>query len=98
MGARRTSSPVRAHSRIASNGWPAPQGLTLFETVWDSSFIEVIASDQISRDIAWREPGSWSVDPPAGYDDDAIETFTKLVADLNASGRAGRAGFYFRLD
>ena len=34
-------------------------GLELFDTVWDSSFVEMIASDQIRRDIAWREPASW---------------------------------------
>ena len=74
----------------------ADAGLRLVDTVWDSSFIEVIASDQISRDIAWHEPASWSESPPAGYDDETIASFKTQVADLNAAGRAGRAGFYFR--
>jgi SAM-dependent methyltransferase len=71
-------------------------GLSLVEVVWDSTFLEVIASDQISHDIAWREPASWNVNPPAGYDDATIESFKKLVVELNGTGRAGRAGFYFR--
>lgn len=71
-------------------------GLTLVDVVWDSSFIEVLASDQISRDIAWRESASWNVSPPAGYDDATIATFKTVVTDLNATGRAGRAGFYLR--
>jgi hypothetical protein len=70
--------------------------LSLVEVVWDSTFLEVIASDQISHDIAWREPASWNVNPPAGYDDATIESFKKLVVELNGTGRAGRAGFYFR--
>ena len=71
-------------------------GLKLFGVVWDSTFVEVLASDQISRDIAWRESASWNVDPPAGYDEETIKSFRTLVTELNSSGQAGRAGFYFR--
>jgi SAM-dependent methyltransferase len=71
-------------------------GLSLVDVVWDSTYVEVIASDQIARDIAWREPASWSVAPPAGFDEATIASYQAMVADLNRSGRAGRAGFYFR--
>jgi len=71
-------------------------GLELFDVVWDSSFEEMIASEQIARDVAWREPASWSVTPPAGFSDGTIESYRDWVAALNGSGNAGRAGFYFR--
>ena len=71
-------------------------GLSLVDVVWDSSHLEVIASEQISRDVAWRESGSWYRDPPAGFDDETIAGYKALVTDLNREGRAGRAGFYFR--
>jgi hypothetical protein len=58
--------------------------------------MEVIASEQITHDLAWREPGSWWVDPPAGFDQATIAGYQALVDDLNRTGRAGRAGFYFR--
>jgi SAM-dependent methyltransferase len=84
------------HTRSSLEQMATIAGLTLVDVVWDSTFVEVLASDQISRDIAWREPASWSVHPPAGYDDEKIREFRTLVAELNRSGRAGRAGFYFR--
>jgi SAM-dependent methyltransferase len=73
-------------------------GLALVDTVWESSFVEVIASEQITRDIAWREPASWNMNPPAGIDKETIAGFRTLVTDLNNTARAGRAAFYFRLD
>jgi SAM-dependent methyltransferase len=71
-------------------------GLALVDVVWDSSYLEVIASEQIGRDVAWREPGSWFRDPPAGFDAATIAGYKAQVAELNRDGRAGRAGFYFR--
>jgi SAM-dependent methyltransferase len=71
-------------------------GLELVDVVWDSSYLEIVASEQIGRDIAWREPGSWYRDPPAGFDDATIAGYRTLVTELNREGRAGRAGFYFR--
>ena len=84
------------HTQASLERVAAAAGLSLVDVVWDSSYIEVIASDQIAHDIAWREPASWSVDPPASYDEATIASYQALVADLNRSGRAGRAGFYFR--
>ena len=73
-------------------------GLALVDTVWESTFIEVIASEQITRDIAWREPASWNMNPPAGLDKETIAGYRTLVTGLNNTARAGRAAFYFRLD
>ena len=43
-------------------------GLALVDVVWDSSYLEIIASEQIGRDIAWRETGSWLRASPADRD------------------------------
>jgi len=87
------------HTVASLNRLAASAGLELFDTVWDSTFVEMIASDQISRDIAWREPASWGEHPDAEasaglYD---IAALTTRTAELNASGNSGRAGFYFRV-
>jgi SAM-dependent methyltransferase len=71
-------------------------GLSLVDVVWDSSYLELIASEQIARDVAWREHGSWYRDPPAGFDDETIAEYRALITRLNRDGRAGRAGFYLR--
>lgn len=84
------------HTQASLERMADAAGLSLVDVVWDSTYIEVIASDQIARNIAWREPASWSVHPPAGYDGETLASFQAQVADLNRSGRAGRAGFYFR--
>ena len=51
--------------RRASSGWLRNRA-QVTDVVWDSTYLEIIASEQIRRDLAWREPGSWYVDPPAG--------------------------------
>jgi SAM-dependent methyltransferase len=70
-------------------------GLTLIDVVWDSTPLEIIASEQIRRDIAWREPRSWNEAPPGIFDADFEAQAKAQVQQLNAEGRAGRAGFYF---
>jgi SAM-dependent methyltransferase len=84
------------HTRTSLEILARRAGLVPFDVVWDSSYLEIIASEQIGRDIAWRESGSWFRDPPAGYDAGKIARFKSLIRDLNLEGRAGRAGFYFR--
>ena len=69
-------------------------GLALRDVVWDSTPQEIIASEQIRRDIAWREPGSWNEHPPGVFDEDFEAQAKAKVRELNAEGRAGRAGFY----
>lgn len=71
-------------------------GLSLVDVVWDSTFQEIIASEQIRRDIAWREPRSWNEQPPGIFDKQFEADARTQVRQLNAEGRAGRAGFYFR--
>jgi SAM-dependent methyltransferase len=84
------------HTRASLERLAGAVGLELEHVEWDSTFLELIASTQIARDIAWREPASWKSNPPAGFDDATIERFKRKVATLNAGGTAGRAGFYFR--
>jgi SAM-dependent methyltransferase len=84
------------HTRASLERLAAESGLELVEVVWDSSFLELIASTQIARDVAWREPASWQANPPAGFDEAMIQDFKRQVVALNAAGDAGRAGFYFR--
>jgi SAM-dependent methyltransferase len=84
------------HTRASLDILARRAGLALFDVVWDSSYLELIASEQIGRDVAWREPRSWYRDPSAGFDADTIAQYETLIAELNRNGRAGRAGFYFR--
>jgi SAM-dependent methyltransferase len=84
------------HTRAGLELVAGRAGLALVDIVWDSSYVEIIASEQIARDVAWREPGSWYCDPPAGFDAETILEYRSRVATLNEGGRAGRAGFYFR--
>ena len=83
-----TQASIAALARVA--------GLEVVATVWDSSFVEILASQQIQRDIAWREPASWRTTgiPAAGSPE--IAELRAKVAELNAAGQAGRAGFYLR--
>lgn len=71
-------------------------GLVRTATVWESTYLEMIASDQIERGIPWRSEDSWHNGPPAGYSDAAIAAYKSIVADLNREGRAGRAALWFR--
>jgi SAM-dependent methyltransferase len=71
-------------------------GLTLERTDYDSTFLEIIASDQIRRDIAWREPASCRLDLAAPAVQPAVALAKATVARLNAEGRGGRAMFVFR--
>ena len=84
------------HTRASLERLAADTGLEIVEVQWDSSYLEIIASTQIARDVAWREPASWHSSPPAGFDDQMLEDFERRVAALNEAGTAGRAGFYLR--
>jgi SAM-dependent methyltransferase len=84
------------HTRASLARLARDTGLEIFHIEWDSSYPELIASTQISRDVAWREPASWHTNPPAGFDDPMIERFKSRAVALNKSGDAGRAGFYLR--
>lgn len=75
----------------------AMAGLELYDIVWDSSFVEMIASEQITRDVAWREPESWATNAQVGFSDALVDSYRDWVAKLNTTGNAGRAGFYFRI-
>jgi SAM-dependent methyltransferase len=74
----------------------AAAGLEIVRIVWDTTFLELIASIQIQRDVAWREPASWNVSPPGSFDKSEIAAFKRQAAELNAAGDGGRAGLYLR--
>jgi len=84
------------HTLASLDRCAARAGLERIDVVWDSSVTEIIASEQIARDVAWREPASWGEKPPAGIDDATIAAWRATIAELNATGRAGRAGVYYR--
>lgn len=86
------------HSRQSMADLVARVGLVVADVVFDSSEVEIIASEQIRRDVAWREPGSWLVTPPAGFSDADRDRFRSTVEELNRTGKAGRAAFYIRAD
>lgn len=71
--------------------------LEIFETVWDSTFVEILASEQIQRDIAWREPASWGASPPPAADSPEIAQLKARASELNAAGQGGRAAFFMRV-
>jgi SAM-dependent methyltransferase len=70
-------------------------GLELERVVFDSSALEVLASDQIGRDIAWREPGSYWSDHGL-VSPSEVSAARGLAARLNRAGQGGRAAFFFR--
>jgi SAM-dependent methyltransferase len=74
----------------------ANAGLRLARAAYDSSYIEILASDQIARDVAWREPGSWWADAPGAFDEAEIAAARATASRLNEAGDAGRAAFFFR--
>ncbi len=72
-------------------------GLQVAQAFHDSSAAEIIGSEQIARDLATFEPGSWFVDPAASaYGPDHLERMAVDVARLNREGRAGRGGYLLR--
>lgn len=74
----------------------AGAGLTIAETSFDSTEVEIIASEQFARDIAWREPGSWAIDGAESVDAATSARYRATVDRLNRDGRAGRAAFFLR--
>lgn len=87
---------VYIHTATSLGILAADAGLVTTDVVWDSTFLEIVASEQIRRDLAWREPGSWFTRKPADRDDPTIQAYREQALRLNAEGRAGRAGFYLR--
>lgn len=83
-------------SRRSMEALVARVGLSVAEVIFDSTEVEIIASEQIKRDVAWREPESWSLSPPAGFSDSDRAGFRSTVEELNRTEDAGRAAFYIR--
>lgn len=84
------------HSLMSLERLGAEVGLELREVQYDSTYLEIVASEQIARDIAWREPASCWRDLEAPDLQERVRSAQKIVRQLNAAGRAGRAAFLFR--
>ncbi len=82
------------HTRRSLELLAAEAGLRVLDVAFDSTPVEVIASEQIRRDLAWREPGSWFRGPTVPPDDAQLAEWHAVVARLNEAGDAGRAAFY----
>lgn len=84
------------HTRRSLELLGAAAGLDLERVDSDSTFLEILASDQITRDIPWRDPASCWNDLAAPALAASVAAAKTTVARLNAEGRGGRAGFLFR--
>lgn len=74
----------------------ADAGLALERVDYESTYLEILASDQIARDIPWRDPASCSGDLAAFDLQPAIAAAGVTAKRLNAERRGGRASFVFR--
>ena len=74
----------------------ADAGLVLERVDYESTFLEILASDQIARDIPWRDPASCSGDLAALELQPAIAAAGITIKRLNAERRGGRACYVFR--
>jgi SAM-dependent methyltransferase len=84
------------HSRRSIEIMAAAAGLVVDRVHCDSTYLEILASDQIARDIPWRDPASiWNDLTDPGLRP-SIEDAHAQVARLNAEGRGGRAMFVLR--
>jgi hypothetical protein len=71
-------------------------GLEVAHVQCDSTYLEILASDQIARDIPWRDPASCFHDLSDPGLRPSIDDAHARVARLNAEGRGGRAMFLLR--
>lgn len=74
----------------------AEAGLTLERVDYESTYLEILASDQIARDIPWRDPASCLIDLTDPELQPAIAAAAARARRLNAEKRGGRANFLFR--
>jgi SAM-dependent methyltransferase len=75
----------------------ARAGLEVAASFFDSSEREFIGSEQIRRDIAEYEPGSWFLNPAASpITGEQVAAFHDEAVRANAAGTAGRGGFVLR--
>lgn len=84
------------HSRRSIELMAAAAGLVVERVTTDSTYLEILASDQIARDIPWRDPASCWNDLADPILRPSIDAARAQVARLNAEGRGGRAMFVLR--
>ena len=84
------------HTRRSLEILATDAGLILERVDYESTFLEILASDQIARDIPWRDPASCSGDLAASDLQPVIAAAGRMAKRLNAERRGGRASFVFR--
>lgn len=73
-------------------------GLELYDVLYDSLPFEFYGSELYARDIPLNDPRSPWINPDSDlFTPDEMERFEADAAKVNAGGRGGRAGFYFRV-
>lgn len=84
------------HTRASLELLARGAGLALERVQFESSAVEIIASEQIVHDIPWRDPRSWFSRPPSPEKSRELDAHGELVGRLNDEGRGGRAMLLFR--
>ena len=84
------------HTRRSIEIMAAAAGLVVERVISESTYLEILASDQIARGIPWRDPAScWNdlTDPALRP---SIEAAHERTTRLNVEGRGGRVMFVLR--
>jgi 2-polyprenyl-3-methyl-5-hydroxy-6-metoxy-1,4-benzoquinol methylase len=84
------------HTRRSIDIMAAAAGLAVERVQCDSTYLEVLASDQIAQGIPWRDPASCWNDLANPELRPRIEAAHARVTRLNVEGRGGRAMFFLR--
>jgi SAM-dependent methyltransferase len=73
----------------------AQAGFELRNTIFDGNYMSLIGSDQYTKNIAWPDAASYSVNKAAaGYTKAEIENFKAVTLANNLSKQADQAAFY----
>lgn len=85
------------HSVASITALAEKAGLELFDMAYDSVPFEFYGSEQYARGIALSDPRSLWVNPDSSlFSSEEMERFQRMTSEAIETGRAGRAGFYFR--
>jgi SAM-dependent methyltransferase len=84
------------HTRQSLEVLAREAGLEIKRIQSESTFLEILASDQIVRGVAWREPASCWTNLAAPELEPVVTAAKRKVAKLNAEGIGGRALFALR--
>jgi SAM-dependent methyltransferase len=85
------------HSLTSIESVARHAGLTLVETIWDSTAFEFYGSEQYRRGIALTADNSYAIHPAkSDFTYREMAQFSALAEQANRQGRGGRACFYLR--